>query len=180
MNDFDIFFKELKFTKDEERQFNAIMPEIDHLLRYSRIGDYILANNEISPDAFRRRTLKSGKIEGTISLFQMLGDFKSSEDESQAFLDFLYSKKNTTFVFDDNTRTISLLKDKLKEACLRDKKFIYMINIDKTNSKSNQNSNAIAHHWDVKSDNFDAIYAILAKCSEVIEHIYKRPSLLNS
>lgn len=180
MNDFNIFVKELAFTEDEECKFNEIMPEIDHLLRYSRIGEHILPNNVISPDAFRRRILKSGKIEDTISLFQMLNKFESQEDESQAFLDFLYSKRTATFVFDDNTRTISLLKNKLKEACLRNKQIIYMINIDKTNNKSNKNSNAIAHHWDVSSSNFDAIYAILAECSEVIEYIYKSSPSLGS
>ncbi|WP_295666052.1 hypothetical protein [uncultured Haemophilus sp.] len=180
MNDFDIISKELVFTDDEEQKFNQIMPEIDHLLRYSRIGEHILPDNVISPDAFRRRTLKSGQIEDTISLFQMLDEFESPEDESQAFLDFLYSKRAATFVFDDETRTISLLKDKLKEACLRDKQIIHMININKTNCRANQSSKAIAHHWDVTSNDFDAIYAILAKCSEVINCIYKKTLHLNS
>ena len=180
MNDFDIVYKNLAFTDEEEQKFNQIMPKIDHLLRYSRIGEHILPDNVISPDAFRRRTLKRGKIEDTISFFQMLAEFESQEDESQAFLDFLYSKysKYNTFVFDDNTRTISLLKDKLKEACLRDKQIIHMININKKNA--NQSSKAIAHHWDVTSNDFDAIYAILAKCSEVIDCIYKETLHLNS
>ena len=92
MNDFDIVYKNLAFTDEEEQKFNQIMPKIDHLLRYSRIGEHILPDNVISPDAFRRRTLKSGEIEDTISFFQMLAEFESQEDESQAFLDFLYSK----------------------------------------------------------------------------------------
>lgn len=180
MNDFDIFFKELSFSEEEEQRFNKIMPEIDHLLRYSRVGEHILDNNVISPDAFRRRILKNGRLEDTISLFQMLNIFKSPKDESQAFLDFLYSKRSTTFIFDDSTRTISLLKDRLRDACLMDKNIIDMININKTSSRSNQNSDAIAHHWDVRSNNFDAIYEILAQCSEVIDCIYESPPLLNS
>ena len=42
MNDFDIVYKNLAFTDEEEQKFNQIMPKIDHLLRYSRIGEHIL------------------------------------------------------------------------------------------------------------------------------------------
>lgn len=184
MNDFNIYYKEPVFTEEEQQQFNNIMPHVDHLLRYSRIGEHILDNNIISPDAFRRRTLinKNGKrkIEKTISLFQMLNKFPSREEEAQAFLDFLSSKKNTTFKFDNKTRTIVLIKDKLQKECLKNKKIISMINIDKTDNKSNQDPNAIAHHWDVISNDFDAIYEILANCSEVIDYTYKSSNLLTN
>lgn len=174
MNDFPIKTKHFEFTKDESAKFEQIMPQVEYLLRYSRLGEFI-KDGIIMPEAFRLRILRNGTQEKTISLFQMLQQFNSLQDESQAFLDFLATKKSASFIFDNKTRTIRLLREKLRKACLRNKKILQIIDIAKTDSSSNK-QNTIAHHWDIKSNNFDAIYHILSDCSEVIDCEYS-PSL---
>ncbi|AWX14728.1 hypothetical protein CEP48_00335 [Mergibacter septicus] len=168
MNDFLIPTKEIHFSPDEEIKFNKIMPNVIHLLRYSRLGECI-QNNIIMPDAFRLRKLKSGKLEKTISLFQMLQIFSTLEEESQSFLNFLSSKPNTSFIFDDKTRTIRLIREKLRKACMKNKEMLDLIEITQTTPSK---SSPIAHHWDIRSNNFDAIYHILSDCSEIIDHVY--------
>lgn len=164
MTDFDDF--EIPYLDDTSTSFIHNLEPFLWLWRLWTCSNehFKTKNSIVLPQAFHLRE-KCGKIEKSISLYEIDDNYKCEKlsEEALLFMEFLVRDKQ--FKLSKYSVPICLVREQLVKNLDVLTECDVKLEVSKTKNSSQE---LVAYHWDIISDDMHLFYSVLAKSSFII------------